>query len=251
MAITAPHYRLFKSLKPLLPQGGTLLEIGEANWYGDVDPLEMLGWADDSASETIKHSASTGNLFSIAKAFYAALFRPSFVASIDLNGTERAIRHDLNLPLESWTISRHEVHSGKFDLVINHGTAEHVFNIAQVFKTMHDHCETGGLMMHDAPFHGWIDHGFYCLQPTLFYDLAAANNYEIVRVVIGEIGGESIPVESREHVHELATAGKIPKNALLLVVFRKIVDAPFRIPAQGYYANSLSPTSNKAWKELR
>lgn len=239
MSITAPHYRFLKSLKRSLPEGGSLLEIGEANWYGDILPDFQCLEVDASACNYLEYKRR--KLFGIAKSCYASLFAPSRIVSVDMNGTPEALRHDLNYPLPMNEL---------FDVVINHGTAEHVFNIAQVFRTMHDHCETGGLMIHDAPFHGWIDHGFYCLQPTLFYDLAAANNYEVVRVVIGAIGAESdICVESREQIHKLA--GKIPENALLLVALRKIIDRPFRIPMQGYYAQTISGEAQEAWRKNR
>jgi hypothetical protein len=55
MAISATHYQLLRRLQPMLPQGGSLLEIGEANWYGDIAP-------DFPCPET-------DNLFTIAKAF--------------------------------------------------------------------------------------------------------------------------------------------------------------------------------------
>jgi hypothetical protein len=251
MAISAPHYRLFKSLSPILPHGGTLLEIGEANWYGDVDP-QMLYVDCSQYHPTGQESSSdlpavikSGNLFAIAKAFYAATFAPSKIVSVDLGGLPNALRQDLNAPLD--------LGGEQFDLVINHGTAEHIFNIAQVFRTMHDHCIDGGLMIHDAPFTGWIDHGFYTLQPTLFYDVAAANNYEIALVAVTHIDlNLTIRLESREHLIELRRDGKIPADgAMLFVVFRKLCDAPFRIPMQGYYARSLSKSGNKAWEEMR
>lgn len=224
MSITAPHYRFLNSLKRSLPSASSLLEIGEANWYGDVTP---------------DFECASDNLFAITKAFYASLFSPSRIVSVDRNGTPDALRHDLNYALPTNEL---------FDVVINHGTAEHVFNIAQVFQTIHDHCETGGLMIHDAPFNGWIDHGFYCLNPTLFYDLAAANNYEVLRVAIGAIGAdEDITLTSRDHVHRLA--GKIPVNALLLVALRKIIDLPFRVPMQGYYAQTISEEAQAAWRK--
>jgi ureidoglycolate hydrolase len=139
-----------------------------------------------------------------------------------------------------------------FDVIINHGTAEHIFNIAQVLMTMHDLCADGGLMVHDAPFTGWIDHGFYCLQPTLFYDLAAANCYEIVRVAIHEIQSQTIiPLEGRDHVASLAAAGKLPNNAMLFVALRKLTDRPFKIPTQGVYAGALSAAGKQAWENLR
>lgn len=39
-------------------------------------------------------------------------------------------------------------------------------------------------MIHGMPFHGWIDHGFYCFQPTFYWDLAAANRYEPLKVYV-------------------------------------------------------------------
>lgn len=238
MAISSTLYRLLKQLKPLLPHGGTLLEIGEANWYGDIDPAE----AGDISGLDL-NAPSSG--FDLCKVFYRELFAPTRTVAFDFNGTEQAIRHDLNMPTGV-------INPEQFDVVINHGTAEHIFNIAQVFKTMHDRCEVGGLMIHEAPFTGWIDHGFYCLQPTLFYDLAAANNYEIVRMALHEIKSKHIAyIESREHVAKMAEAGEIPNNSLLFVVLRKIVDADFRLPMQGVYSQNFSAAGREAWGRLR
>lgn len=228
MAISATHYELFMRLKPLLPVGGSLLEIGEANWYGDLDPASVgLAGAD---------------LFAIAKDFYRQLFEPRRIVSIDINGTPAAMRCDLNKPLPP---------IGRFDVVINHGTAEHVFDVAQVFLSMHNACAVDGLMIHESPFTGWLDHGFYCLQPTLFYDLAAANGYEIVSVDIEEIRSRQIiNVASREAMTDLLAAG-VPNNAMLFVVYRKLQSGEFRIPFQGYYAQTLSERGAKAWESLR
>jgi hypothetical protein len=258
MAISAPHYQLFISLKPILPRGGRLLEIGEANWYGDVPPSE-LSWlfADDDrrVHEDLAAAFDKPDLFDIAKRFYRALFAPSVIVSIDFNGTPAALKLDLNAPLSGQRNggdgSTVEIR-GQFDLCINHGTAEHIFNIAQVFRTIHDHTVDGGLMIHESPFTGWVDHGFYCLQPTLFYDLAAANNYEIVLAAIEHIDTDTtIRLESRDHAAELAKSGKLPNNSMLYVVYRKLGDGPFKIPMQGYYNQTLSPQGRKAWEELR
>lgn len=226
MAISAPHYHLFKSLKPILPLRGRLLELGEANWYGDIEP----DFPCDKG----------GTLFAIAKAFYAATFVPSKIVSVDMNGTPDALRQDINNQLD--------LGGEQFDIVINHGTAEHVFNIAQVFKTMHDHTVDGGLMVHESPCTGWIDHGFYCLQPTLFYDLAAANCYEIVIVAFEHIDtGWTHRLESRDELTRL----DVPNNSMLFVVYRKRGDGPFKIPIQGYYSRSLSEAGVKAWETRR
>jgi hypothetical protein len=248
MAISATHYRLFKSLQPILPQGGSLLEIGEANWYGDATPevLYTIAAQYQTNAPDLPETIASGDLFRIAKAFYAVTFAPELIVSIDHDGTPAALRNDLNEPLGI------EDQFPKFDLSINHGTAEHIFNVAQVFRTMHDHTVDGGLRIHDSPFTGWIDHGFYCLHPTLFYDLAAVNCYELVGIWVHQFeSGEIIRLEYREHAAELAAAGKLPNNAMLFVVYRKLGDAPFKVPMQGYYAQTLSAAGKKAWEGLR
>ena len=37
-------------------------------------------------------------------------------------------------------------------------------------------------MLHILPFIDWINHGFYNFNPIFFADLAASNEYEIVKM---------------------------------------------------------------------
>lgn len=218
MAITKTQHQLLTQL-PIRPSG-SLLEIGEANWAGDLDP-EAVG---------LRRSEDA---FAIAKEFYAAWLSPSRSVAVDLNGTEQALRINLNHPLDL---------GEQFDVIINQGTAEHIFNIGQVFKSIHDLCRVDGWMIHDAPLLGWIDHGFYCLQPTLFCDLARANCYELHTIAIHE--------HTSGFVHQMSgrsgVPSSIPFGAMTFVAFRKRFDMPFTIPLQGYYAHRLGPETRKA-----
>ncbi len=225
----------------MLPRGGSLLEIGEANWYGDVNTLDILNNLEGEDRLTLTDAKVAKDLFAIAKHFYKSLFAPAIIVSVDMHGNKDALRFDLNQPI---SLDR------QFDVVINHGTAEHIFNVGQVFKTMHDRCDLNGVMIHDAPFKGWIDHGFYCFQPTLFYDLAMANCYEIAYVAVYEIkSGLIIRVDSREHVPDVSA--KAPDNCNLFVVFRKRIEQEFRLPMQGYYAGSISDQAKQVWEVNR
>jgi len=248
MAITGVHYRLLKEHAPLFKRGGALLEIGEANWYGDVDARTLLKdpqcFCPPNVIDQIFCAVNSDDFFAVAKATYQSLFAPSIMEAVDLHGTDRpaTFQQDLNRPLD---LPR------SYDVVINHGTAEHIFNVGMVFKSMHDATQPGGYMVHDVPFTGWVDHGFYCLQPGLFYDLAAANEYELVSLSITHIESNTIiRVETREHLHTLKA---IPNNAMLFAVLRKPpeVHKPFRVPLQGYYAGALSESGRKAWREKR
>lgn len=229
MAIAAPHYRCLLDLHAVgqLPQGGSILEIGEANWYGDIPVPPEISVATDP--------------YAVVKDLYAALFHTSDVVSIDMHGTPAALILDLNGPID---LKR------QFTTVFNHGTAEHVFNVGNVFKVMHDHCAVGGLMIHESPFTGWIDHGFYTLQPTLYYDLAIANGYEIVTVAVTHIELQLVAYMScREQL--LAFARHIPNNAMLFVAMRKVSAEPFAAPIQGVYTTLVSQEVKEAWRTLR
>lgn len=248
MAISECHYRILKSLREdgTLPECKSILNIGQPNWYGDM-PIETA-WEEITgipckSAEVVKH---------LVELLYGTLLGGGYVqfASIDMGGDERAIKADLNKPLAHGNMSKWV--DGDWDLIVNHGTAEHIFNVAQVFCTMHDHCKPGGFMIHESPWTGWIDHGFYSLHPTLFYDLAAANGYELPYIAIEVIDKKRIlRIESREAVANIVGCGGPPENAMLFVVFQKTADAEFRIPQQGVYAGNVSQEVTTAWRQLR
>lgn len=223
MAISYTHYQLLKRLADsrCIKHGGTLLEIGQANLYGDFR-LEGI----DTAGQ-----------------LYQSLFAPSEVVAIDLDPSSDALKFDLN---EQIDLVR------KFNCVINHGTAEHIFNIAEVFRTMHNHCERGGTMVHECPFTGWLDHGFYCLQPTLFWDVARANNYQVMLFATEHLASRTYElIESREVLLEKKRRGELADNLMLYVALRKVVDTAFRVPIQGVYAGTAGEVASAAWGELR
>lgn len=94
--------------------------------------------------------------------------------SVDGNGRNGAVVHDLNLPLKQIT--------DRFDLVTDFGTGEHVFDQDQVWRTIHYLTRPGGYIAFDRPIAGYPGHCYYLIQPALIHDLAAANLYEIVVV---------------------------------------------------------------------
>lgn len=239
----------------VLPLNGNVLECGEANWYGDVTLKELANdirrFATDKDCplllrqlDEIDQSKSPGMMWEIAKVFWQAFLKPASMTAIDFHGTEQALKLDLNDPVDL---------QQKFDLVMNLGTIEHVFNVAQALKTIHDHTLPDGLMVHGMPFTGWVDHGFYSFNPTFYWDLAATNGYSMVGMMYTEMRPlKIIQLDHREHILKIAKNGQIGKNALIYAVFRKPKEVlPFRVPIQGYYAGTISRNAAEAWKVLR
>jgi hypothetical protein len=258
MALTQPIYLLLRKAweANLLPQKGAILEFGEANWYDDMPiPALLADLATVVADEPrrreivdriaeLHRDKPDGHLFAIAKLVYAALFQPEILDAIDFHGTSAAMRLDLNQPI---ALDR------QYDVTMNNGTAEHILNIGQFLKTMHESTKPGGLMLHEAPFNGWIDHGFYTLQPTLFFDIAAANQYDLLGLFyIDSVHHQIEQIHGRETVVALTRSGGITANASLYAVMRKpTVESTFVFGFQGYYAGQISTEQKKAWQELR
>lgn len=258
MAITAIEYAIFSELKKsrLLPDKPSFLELGEANWYGDV-PYERLSddicnILDDTEAqiELLKElidavrAQRAGMHWEIAKIFYRVFLNYSEAVAIDFGGTESSLKLDLNQPV---SLGR------TFDVVYNGGTAEHIFNVWQFFKTVHDHTAKNGVMIHGAPFTGWLDHGFYNFNPTFYWDLAAANDYSIELFAYTEVAPlKLLPILQREELAAMSKDGLIGANSNIYAVFKKNGEPrDFTTPQQGYYTDKVSNRIKESWVLMR
>lgn len=103
--------------------------------------------------------------------------------SIDLNGRDGAIVHDLGtlIPADSPILAQ-----GQFDMVTNCGTSEHVVEgQVNVFHNAHNLCKRGGVMAHGIPYEDsppCFGHGSWKYSIEWFQKLAADNQYEILKL---------------------------------------------------------------------
>lgn len=148
-----------------------------------------------------------------AKVFYQSIGCRRYEA-IDANG-RGTITGDLNRPFRIGGPLQFDL--PRFDLVTDFGTGEHIFDQAQVWRTVHDLTRVGGLIAFDRPGQGYRGHGFYRTDPCLFRDIADTNGYRLVYLVIAET----------------------PRGELVRGVFQRQTDLPFRVPQQGRYRATL------------
>ena len=106
-----------------------------------------------------------------SKFFYESLGIKEY-QSIDLSGDYGAIVHDLNKPFED------KSKFNKFDIVTDHGSCEHVFNIAECYRTMHNLAKPGGFIIVAQAV--WKGNGYFKFDDSFFEGIAAANNYNII-----------------------------------------------------------------------
>lgn len=177
--------------------------------------------------------------------------------SIDLGDARADWRCDLNHPVDI---------PEKFDAIANFGTAEHIFNIAEVFRSMHVLLREGGVQLHIMPVVGAVNHGFYNIHPTVYFDVAKANDYvvEDIRYIdeidrrtnehtLGfedDVDFETLPIGRAQLEAHLTLGDEVDKHFIALqkrkpsvvvkdyafVAMRKVRDQPFRFPIQSLYA---------------
>jgi SAM-dependent methyltransferase len=107
-------------------------------------------------------------------------FGASSVDSLDHSDYEGAtIVHDLNLPIPA-------VHREQYDAVLDFGTLEHVFDIAQGLRTCSALLRPGGQIIHVLPANNLCGHGFWQFSPEVFLSLyTEANGYRDTAVFSG------------------------------------------------------------------
>ena len=92
--------------------------------------------------------------------------------SLDKFGGEGAsVIADLNQPLPAAL-------RGRFALVVDGGTLEHVFDVKQALSNVIAALKPGGRVVHVSPVAGWENHGFFSLSPKLFRRAYRANGFE-------------------------------------------------------------------------
>lgn len=172
--------------------------------------------------------------------------------SIDINGAYNSYKFDLNKD-----ISDNYNFKETYDLVINNGTGEHVFNQFSLFLNLHNITNKGGLMLNILPFVDWINHGFYNFNPIFFADLAASNSYKLLKIALANRNGAEIVLKEAdqnilfEQIKPLRAGTKFKNlldfakeklgmNILLVVITQKKTNEKFKIPLQGKYLEDVS-----------
>jgi SAM-dependent methyltransferase len=149
-------------------------------------------------------------------------------ACIDLDPSFDSLPLDLNFdetPAE---------HVGRYDLVTNHGTSEHIMNQYNVFKMMHDLTRPGGYMLHAVPFTVHLEHGFFNYQPNFFQALARYNGYKTVGLWVGPDWqlASLVPWEPSLLDYLVLNA---KTTHLLVAMLQRVHETPFCVPFQSVY----------------
>jgi len=148
--------------------------------------------------------------------------------SLDFSDYEDAkILHDMNCPIPD---SLQE----QFDLVIDGGTLEHVFNYPIALENAMRMIRIGGHIMLITPANNQCGHGFYQFSPELFFRIfSPANGFELLRMYVTGRGGP-YHIADPIKVHGRVTL-RNQEHSFLMVHARKTANAPLSTPQQSDY----------------
>jgi hypothetical protein len=223
-----------------IPNGSAVIEIGAQQLdqsfvgateaiaatgrsFGVTSPPPSLAWSGPRSDTNVLAGAP------LAREFWTWLGLS--YASIDIDGSPGSIPLDLNyddVPAEL---------VGKYDVVTNFGTTEHVANQLQSFKIAHDLATPGGLMLHVLPASGGLNHGLVSYNPKFFWMLGRSNGYKIAFMTMGQSERESgLPQNLLDflalyepNAADDFAAFRMPVTSLV-VALQKVFDTPFVAP---------------------
>lgn len=193
------------------PQKNLVLGLCKAFGRSDVDPA-LLNTSNASQQP--------------ARLLYEALGIK--YGCVDVDGRVGSVVMDLNFDEVP------AAHRGKYGLVTNHGTSEHILNQYNVFKCMHDFARAGGILVHAVPFTVHLEHGFFNYQPNFFEALARYNSYEMLGLWVGPDWQLASFIPWDPVLLDYLTLTSKTTH-LLVAVQRKMYEKEFCVPFQEIY----------------
>lgn len=161
---TAPTDELFRLYGRPLPR------LGADHFQGTINGLEHQ---PENAPDSRAFWESLGFTYS----------------ALDFDGHRDSIAIDLNQDTVPRSLK------GRFDLVVNTGTTEHVTNQDNAFRVIHDLVRPGGIMMHELPAQGMMMHGLFNYNPKFFWHLCRENSYTVLFLKVCSEASNPIPAE--------------------------------------------------------
>ena len=126
---------------------------------------------------------------------------------------------DLNEPLP-------DAHKGKYGLVVDPGTTEHCFNVAQALRNAAESVSVGGYIYHMVPMASW-NHGYWNFSPIAFMEFySEANGFKVLRIEAA-LKRRNLTAVNTQNKFEIHNSGR---NVLLMCCVQRVREASIEYP---------------------
>lgn len=135
------------------------------------------------------------------------------VISFDMSNYQgSSIVHDMNFPLPE----RRPDLAGQFDLVIDGGTLEHVFNFPVAVANLMFLVRKEGHVLSANPANNLCGHGFYQFTPELMHRIySVANGFRVVHVLLTQSRHMSVEMDPRPNSFSVVDPASLGRRILL------------------------------------
>jgi len=158
---------------------GNTLTIGRQAIHVSPKVIKKIFRLNKASIDRVFTSAQKKSNFYFCEKLLTELGARS-VDSLDASDYEGAnIILDLNRELKS---------EKKYNTIIDFGSSEHIYNVAQAFENYSQLLAEGGTLIHVLPANNQCGHGFYQFSPEFFYSLYNnKNGYRDTEIFMVEI----------------------------------------------------------------
>lgn len=158
---------------------GRVLTLGRQSLTASPEQLADLLRELSPGSDAAAHARWTTELGLVPRRFeqFMKLLGASLVEAADASSYEGAeVLHDFNEPVPNeW--------EQRYDLVLDGGTLEHVFNFPTAIRNCMRLLRVGGHLLLFTPANNYCGHGLYQFSPELFFRLLSPDNgFEVERL---------------------------------------------------------------------
>lgn len=190
MGLPKPVLRFIAREHRLKAFTGSVLTLGRQNVYATFEEVRKLLISEEITPATLPETAGVASNIprwvgtpykdATSDVVFFQLLGLNDIRALDYSDFETAeIGHDLNTPVPDSLKSQ-------FDLILDSGTTEHVFDVRQSLTNIALMLKPGGRIIHISPSNNYVNHGFFQFSPTIFFDYYGVNGFSDLRGFIAE-----------------------------------------------------------------
>jgi len=182
MGMLKPHIHLLAMEHPRHPIRGRVLTLGQQSIYATLPEVKKILAGRGIQLAALPEGFDIANKIPAWKGTWwdrntnadavLTLMGAKEVVVTDVSDYEGAnLILDLNNPVPA-------EHTGTFDVILDIGTLEHLFDVPTALTNLARMLKIGGDLILIVVCSNAIDHGFYSFSPTLLFDFFKANGFD-------------------------------------------------------------------------
>lgn len=262
MGILRQHIHLLAMELSHHPLKGKVLTLGQQAVYGTLEEVKKIIKSHNVLPRDLPHNFDIKNKIPSWNETYMSRFTNAQTV-LTLLGAEKVQVADCSsyenpdYLIDLNTVVQNGLNE-KFDVILDVGTLEHIFDIPTALSNLIKMLKKGGQIILILPASGAIDHGFYSFSPTLLFDFFQNNGFHNFSCYLLE--GSQFSVMKKARVYKYDHVGDqhvlVSKKGVEVAFFATKMDAPSQPvqivkPMQSLFVNNIWKNQNGLSKKRR